>query len=69
VARGRAARGGNECVHADGSCPHRRIFTSADGKSRPRVKSRPRGKRGCPDKKDVLIVNFIVGRPFRHPWS
>jgi hypothetical protein len=44
-----------------------RIFTSTDGKIRLRVKSRPRDKRGHPDKMDVRTVNFTVGRPFRHP--
>jgi hypothetical protein len=64
--RGGEGRGGIECVRADAgvrlrgrACvrtdarvrPCGRIFTSADGKNRLRVKSRPRGKRGRPDSK------------------
>jgi hypothetical protein len=42
---GREGRGG--CVRADATQrPHGLIFTSADGKIRPWVKSRPRGKHG-----------------------
>jgi hypothetical protein len=60
------------CVCADALClrsrelrPRGRIFTSADGKIRPPVKSHPRADIRTTSA-DVRTVNFTVGRPFRH---
>jgi hypothetical protein len=47
-----------------------RIFTNADGKIRPRVKSCRRvecGRVWTSGRKGRRTVNFTVGRPFRHP--
>jgi hypothetical protein len=59
-------------VYADASaCPRGRVFLPSAWtvKTCPRVKMHPRDKHGRPDEMDVRMINFTVGRPFRHPWS